>query len=130
MYINSIAKNKNKSLVLLNEYALKAAFNVPTLVDQKLIKKNEVKPIISHPKNIITKFPEETKKTILIMNKFNKINNLSTKGSYLKYEKVYKYTNIAIVRVKNEKLNEILSIKKSKFILKLVFKYIHLPRLI
>jgi hypothetical protein len=41
-----ITINKNKSLVLLNEYALNAAFRVPTLVDQKLIKKNEVNPII------------------------------------------------------------------------------------
>jgi hypothetical protein len=69
---------------------LKAAFNVPTLVDQKLIKKKDVNPIISQPKKSITKFPEETKKTILIINKFKKISNLSTKGSYLKYEKVYK----------------------------------------
>jgi len=86
--ISKIAKNKNKSLVLLNENALNAAFKVPTLVDQKLIKKNEVKPIISQPKNSITKFPDETKKTILIINKFKKIINLSTNGSYLKYEKV------------------------------------------
>jgi hypothetical protein len=69
---------------LLNEYALNAAFNVPTLVDQKLIKKNDVNPINSQPKNNIIKFPEETKKTILIINKFKNIINLSTRGSYLK----------------------------------------------
>ena len=79
-----IAKNKNKSLVLLNEKALNAAFKVPTLVDQKLIRKKEVNPINSHPKNNITKFPEETKKTILIINRFKKIIKRSTKGSYLK----------------------------------------------
>jgi hypothetical protein len=79
--INKIAKNKNKSLVLLKEKALKADFKVPTLVDQKLIKKKEVNPINSQPKNNITKLAEETKKTMLIMNKFKKSNNLSTKGS-------------------------------------------------
>ena len=49
-----------------------------------LIKKNEVSPIISQPKKSITKFQDETKKTMLIMKRFKKINNLSTKGSYLK----------------------------------------------
>jgi hypothetical protein len=126
--INNIAKNKNKSLTLLNENALNAAFKVPTLVAQKLIKKNEVRPISSHPRNSIIKFPDDTKNTILITNKFSKISNLSTKGSYLKYEKVYRYTNNAIDKVKNEKLKEILSIKKLKFTLKLELKYIHLPK--
>lgn len=51
---------------------------------KKLIKKNEVNPIISQPKNNITKFAEDTKKTILIINKFKNIINLSTNGSYLK----------------------------------------------
>ena len=78
---NIIIKNKNKSLVLLKEQALKAAFKVPTRVDQKLIKKNEVNPIISQPKNKIIKFPEETKKTILIINAFRNNTNLSIKGS-------------------------------------------------
>lgn len=112
-----IAKNKNISLALLNENALKADFKVLTLEDQKLIKKNDVKPIISHPKNNITKFPEHTKNTILITKEFKKSTNLSTKGSYLKYEKVYMYTNTAIVIVKNAKLKETLSTKKSKLIL-------------
>lgn len=79
--ISIIIKNKNRSLVLLNEYALKAAFKVPTRVDQKLIKKKDVNPIISHPKNKIIKFPDETKKTILIMNEFKNNTNLSTNGS-------------------------------------------------
>lgn len=86
--INIITTNKNKSLVLLNEYALKAAFKVPTLVDQKLIKKNEVNPIISHPKNNIIKLPADTKKTILIIKEFKNKTNLSTNGSYRKYENV------------------------------------------
>lgn len=82
--IKIIAKNKNKSLNLLNENALKADLKVPIRVDQKLIKKKEVIPIISQPKNKLTKLPDETKKTILIINKFKNTNNLSTSGSYLK----------------------------------------------
>jgi hypothetical protein len=41
--------------------------------------------------------------------------------------KMYIYTKIAIVKVKKEKLTEIISIKKSNEILKSVVKYIHLP---
>jgi len=82
--INNIAKNKNKSLNLLKENALKAAFKVPTLVDQKLIKKNEVRPINSQPKNITIKLPEDTSNIILIIKEFKNKINLSTKGSYLK----------------------------------------------
>ena len=51
-------KNKNKSLNLLNEKALKADLKVPTLVDQKLINKKEVIPIISQPKKRLTRLPE------------------------------------------------------------------------
>jgi hypothetical protein len=68
---------------------LNAAFNVPILVAQKLIKKNEVKPIISQPKNNIIVLPAKTKNTILITKVFNNRINLSTKGSYLKYENAY-----------------------------------------
>jgi hypothetical protein len=82
-----------------------------------LIKKNDVTPIISHPKNKFTKFPDKTKNTILITNKFKSTINLSTKGSYLKYENANKYANTAIVIVKKAKPNDILSINKSKFIL-------------
>ena len=67
--------------------ALKAAFNVPIRVDQKLIKKKEVSPINSQPKNKTIKLPLETSNTILITNKFINNNNLSTFGSNLKYEK-------------------------------------------
>jgi hypothetical protein len=73
---------------LLKEKALKADLNVPILTVQKLIKKKEVIPIISQPKNKFTKLAEDTKNIILITNKFKNTNNLSTKGSYLKYEKV------------------------------------------
>lgn len=82
--INKIAKNKNKSLNLLNENALKAAFKVPILVDQKLIKKKEVRPINSQPKNITIKLPEDTNNIILIINEFKNKISLSTNGSYLK----------------------------------------------
>jgi hypothetical protein len=85
---NKIAIKSETSLNLLNVKALKAAFNVETLVDQKFIKKNEVKPINSQPKNKTKKLPLVTKQTILITNKLINSVNLSTLGSYLKYEKV------------------------------------------
>jgi hypothetical protein len=53
-------------------------------VTQKLIRKKEVRPIISHPKNIIIRLLDVTRKTMLITNEFKKSKNLSTKGSYLK----------------------------------------------
>lgn len=72
------------SLKRLNKKALKAAFKVEIFVVQKLIKKKDVSPISSQPKNKIIKFPAETKTIILITNKFKKINSRSTCGSYLK----------------------------------------------
>jgi hypothetical protein len=76
--------NIKQSLILLNTKALKAAFKVPVRVDQKFIKKNEVTPIISHPKYSIIKFPANTNITMLITKEsINKI-NLVTFGSYLK----------------------------------------------
>jgi hypothetical protein len=53
-------------------------------VTQKLIKKKDVNPISSQPKNNIIKFPEETKSNILIIKEQINNKNLSTKGSYLK----------------------------------------------
>jgi hypothetical protein len=83
---NIIAINNATSLNLLKTKALNADFNVDILVDQKLIKKNEVNPINSQPKNNTKKLPLVTKQIILITKQFiNKI-NLSTFGSYLKYE--------------------------------------------
>ena len=84
LYINIIAINKKKSLILLKEKALNAAFNVPILATQKLINKNEVKPINSQPKKSIIIFPEETNISILIIKEDKNNINLSTKGSYLK----------------------------------------------
>ena len=101
--IKKIATNKQKSLNLLKLKALNAAFKVPTLATQKLIKKNDVIPISSQPKNKVIKLPAVTKSTILMTNKFKKTSNRSTKGSYLKYAKAYKFTNKAIETVKNIK---------------------------
>ncbi len=104
VYESIIKKNKATSLTLLNKNALNAAFNVAIRVVQKFIKKNEVKPINSQPKNNITKLPAIKSKTILITNKFKKINKRSTCGSYLKYENAYKYAKKAIVTVRRTKL--------------------------
>jgi hypothetical protein len=53
-------------------------------VAQKLISKKDVRPISSHPRKNIIKFPERTSRTILTTKEFKKIINLSTFGSYLK----------------------------------------------
>jgi len=84
LYIKIIPVNKKKSLILLKEKALKAAFNVPTLETQKLIKRNEVSPIISQPKNSITILPEETNNNILIIKDKRNNKKRSINGSYLK----------------------------------------------
>ena len=81
LYIITINISIKKSLILLKEKALKAAFNVPTLLTQKLIRKNDVKPINSQPKNNIIILPEDTKKIILIIKEHKNKINLSTKGS-------------------------------------------------
>jgi len=71
--------------------------------------KNDVKPIISQPKNITTRFPEITKIIILSTKEFNSRSSLSTFGSYRKYENAYSSTKHAIVVVKSIKLKEIKS---------------------
>ena len=81
LYIIIININIKKSLTLLNENALKAAFKVPTLLTQKLIRKKDVKPIISQPKNNIIILPDDTKKIILIIKEHKNKINLSTRGS-------------------------------------------------
>jgi hypothetical protein len=77
-------KKSKKSLYLLKEYALNAAFSVPVRVAQKLISKKDVSPINSQPKNNIIKLPDKTNKTMLTTNEFKKIISRSTLGSYLK----------------------------------------------
>jgi hypothetical protein len=57
---------------------LKAAFKVDILVVQKLIKKKEVKPISSQPRNNIIKLLADTSTIMLNTNRFRKISNLST----------------------------------------------------
>jgi hypothetical protein len=84
LYSNIIPINKKKSLILLKENALKAAFRVPTLETQKLINKKEVSPISSHPKNRTIRFPAETKINILMIKDDRKRIKRSTNGSYLK----------------------------------------------
>jgi len=84
LYTHIIKIKIRKSLNLLNEKALNADFKVEVFAVQKLIKKNEVNPISSQPKNSIIKFPEDTKNTILITKESKNNKNLSTKGSYLK----------------------------------------------
>ena len=63
---------------------MKAAFKVLIFVTQKFIKKKDVSPINSHPKNNIMVLPEETKNNILIINEHKNNMKRSTKGSYLK----------------------------------------------
>lgn len=78
---NNIDISNDASLNLLKTKALNADFNVDILVDQKLIKKKDVKPISSQPKNKTKKLPHVTKQIILMTKQFiNKI-NLSTLGS-------------------------------------------------
>ncbi len=74
-------KSIPRSLTLLKIKALKAALRVLILVDQKLIRKNDVKPISSQPKNKTNRLPPNTKIHILIMNKLINKNNRSTWGS-------------------------------------------------
>ena len=104
--------NIKKSLTLLNVKALNADFSVAAFVVQKLIRQKEVNPINSQPRKSIMVLPDTTRKIILITK--DKINNknLSTSGSYLKYENAYINTKNAIVVVNNIKLKEMVSIRK------------------
>ena len=51
---------------------------------QKLISRNDVRPINSHPKNNIIKLLAETSTNMLIINDAKNNKKRSTKGSYLK----------------------------------------------
>lgn len=82
--IKTIQSSNEASLNLLNENALKDAFNVEIFVHQKFIKRNEVKPISSHPKKKPIKLFVETRNIILATKKFKYIINRSTNGSNLK----------------------------------------------
>lgn len=104
--------NKKKSLTLLKENALNADLSVAVFVVQKFIKQKDVNPMSSHPKNNMIILPDATKKSILITNDNKNKRNLSTSGSYLKYENANIYTNKAIVVVNNIKLYDTVSIRK------------------
>ena len=97
---------------MLKVNALNADLSVAAFVVQKLIRQKEVKPINSQPKNNIIILPEATRNNILITNDRIKSKNLSTKGSYLKYENAYINTKRAIVVVNSIKEKDIVSIKK------------------
>jgi hypothetical protein len=69
---------------LLKKKALKLDLTVPRLVLQKLIKKNDDRPIDSQPKNKVNKLLANTNITILKINQFiNKV-NVSSLASYFK----------------------------------------------
>jgi hypothetical protein len=84
LYNKTIPISKKKSLILLKENALKAAFSVPMRDTQKLISRNDVRPINSHPKNNIIRLLAETSTNMLIINDAKNNKKRSTKGSYLK----------------------------------------------
>ena len=76
--------NKNKSLTKLNEKALKLDFKVALRDCQKFIKKNDVKPINSQPKNNVIKFSDKINKIILNTKLFNQNRNPISSASFLK----------------------------------------------
>lgn len=84
LYNKIKAANIKLSLTLLKTRALRADLRVLSLAPQKLIRKKEVIPISSQPKNNTIKFPDKTNKIILLTNKSSSVTNLSILGSYLK----------------------------------------------
>jgi len=77
-------ERRNISLTKLKEKALKLDFKVARLDCQKLIKKNEVKPINSHPKNKVKKLLAKIRITILSIKEFNQKRNPISSASFLK----------------------------------------------
>lgn len=75
---------KNKSLNLLNVKALKLQLSVVILNFQKLINKNDVRPISSHPRISVKKLLPLTNKIIESINQFINSINSSSRSSYLK----------------------------------------------
>ena len=83
-HTKTIKINTKQSLILLKIKALKLDLRVPRLLFQKLIKKKEVNPINSQPKNNVNKLFAKTRHNILKINQFNnKIKEFSL-ASYLK----------------------------------------------
>ena len=87
MTIKIIAKSSAASLNLLKVKALNADLRVPTLVAQKLISKNEVRPISSQPKSSTSILPDITRVSMLQTKELSIMIRRSTLGSYLKYTK-------------------------------------------
>lgn len=76
---NKKDKIKAQSLILLKVNALKALFKVVILLVQKLINKNELTPINSHPKINVTQFPAHNNKII------DKTNTFKKKKKFIKF---------------------------------------------
>lgn len=87
MTIKIIAKSSAASLNLLKVKALNADLRVPTLVAQKLMSKNEVRPISSQPKSSTSILPDITRVSMLQTKELSIMIRRSTLGSYLKYTK-------------------------------------------
>ena len=98
----------------MNTTALKLDLTTPRLVLQKFIKKKEVIPINSQPKNIVKKFPANTKIIILKTKEFNQNIKFDSSASPLKYVNVYILVVKAIRPTKNANDNPKLSIEKFK----------------
>jgi len=70
------------SLILLKKKALKLDLTVPRRVLQKLIKKNDDRPIDSQPKNKVNKLFPNTSKSILNINQLINKAKISSWASY------------------------------------------------
>ena len=81
---NTNATNKHISLIKLKLKALKLDFKVARRVDQKLIKKKEVSPINSHPKNNVKKLLLKIRRLILAIKLFNQNVKEASSASFLK----------------------------------------------
>lgn len=78
------AANKDKSLTKLKDNALKLDLSVARLELQKFIKKKEVNPINSQPKNKVKKLSANIKITILNTKLFIQNKNPKSSASFLK----------------------------------------------
>jgi len=114
----TIKNNKKTSLALLKANAFIAAFNVPRRLVQKFIRKNEVRPINSQPKNSNIQLSDTTKRHIEITNQFKKSKKRSALGSFLKYVREYAtaHTPMEVVRNKKEKLTKSTKIVKLNWV--------------
>jgi hypothetical protein len=91
------------SLILLKLRAFIALFKVVILLDQKLMSRNEVIPISSHPRNRVTQDPESTRSVMDQPNSFKKTKKFTIFFSNLIYEKAYAKTQELIRAVNKAK---------------------------